>query len=154
MMLFAGAVLFLLFAAGIIAYQNSKLLSRQEAEESAGRVSGLMYSVYHQSFTDNEERAEAVPLFQFTVHSEADGVLSAGEAGHTIALCRVPAGSGEMALSGAQSWMLGSLRQAALRGERIMSASFPDKAVRRGEKELLARLEAAVKEESEHADLH
>ncbi|MHA6532437.1 hypothetical protein [Paenibacillus sp. BAC0078] len=154
MMLFAGAVLFLLLAAGIIAFQNSKLLSRQEAEESAGRISSLMYSVYHQSFADNEERAEAVPLFQFTVRSEADGGISAGEADKTIALCRVPAGSGEMALSGAQSWMLGSIRQAALRGERIMPASFPDKAVRKGEKELITRLEAAVKEETEHASLY
>lgn len=154
MMLYAGAVLFLLLAAGIIAFQNSKLLSRQEAEESAGRISSLMYSVYYQSFADNEERAEAVPLFQFTVRSETDGALSAGEADKTIALCRVPAGSGEMALSGAQSWMLGSIREAALRGERTSSTSFPDKAVRKGEKELITRLEAAVKEETEYAKLH
>ncbi|WP_379153119.1 hypothetical protein [Paenibacillus sp. sgz5001063] len=153
-MVYAGVVIFLLFAAGVMAFQNSRLIAQQEAGESTGRISSLMYSVYYQSFSMNEERPEAVPLFQFTVHSDEEGRLASGEVDKTIALCRVPAGSGEMALSDAQNWMLGSIRQSALRGEQILPASFTDKAVNKGEKELIFRLESAVKEETAVADRH
>ncbi|MNO46304.1 hypothetical protein D3C76_365880 [compost metagenome] len=153
-MVFAGVVVFLLFAAGVMAYQNSRLIAQQEAGESAGRISSLMYSVYHQAFSNNEERPEAVPLFQFTVRARSEGQLASGEVDKTIALCRVPAGSGEMALSDAQNWMLGSIRQSALRGEQILPASFTDKAASKGEKELIFRLETAVKEETGHANHH
>ncbi|MNC57356.1 hypothetical protein D3C87_2112460 [compost metagenome] len=59
-----------------------------------------------------------------------------------------------MALSDAQNWMLGSIRQSALRGEQILPASFTDKAASKGEKELIFRLETAVKEETGHANHH
>lgn len=151
-MVYAGVVAFLLFAAGIMAFQNSRLIAQQEADESAGRVSSLMYSVYHQSFSYNEERPEAVPLFQFTVRSRSEGQLAVGEVDKTIALCRVPAGSGEMALSDAQSWMLGNIRQSALKGGQILADSFADNALSKGEKEMIFRLESAVKEESADAN--
>ncbi|MBW4083394.1 hypothetical protein [Paenibacillus sp. S150] len=153
-MVFAGAVVFLLFAAGVMACQNSRLIAAQEAEESAGRISRLMYSVYNQAFSHNEELPEAVPLFQFTVRSRTEGPIASGEADKTVALCRVPAGSGEMSLSDAQNWMLGSIRRSAMRGEQLLPASFTDKAFSKGERELIFRLETAVKEEIGHADHH
>ncbi|MCE3200657.1 hypothetical protein JI735_22845 [Paenibacillus sonchi] len=153
-MVFAGVIVFLLFAAGVMAYQNSRLIAQQEADDSAGRISSLMYSVYYQAFSYNEERPEAVPLFQFTVRARTEGQPASGEVDKTIALCRVPAGSGEMALSDAQNWMLGSIRQSALRGESIFPASFQDKAASKGEQELILRLETAVKEETGHANHH
>ncbi|OKP77158.1 hypothetical protein A3844_02275 [Paenibacillus helianthi] len=151
---YAGVVAFLLFAAGIIAFQNSRLVAQQEADESAGRISSLMYSVYHQSFSYNDERPEAVPLFQFSVRSLLEGQLAGGEVDKTIALCRVPAGGGEMALSDAQSWMLGNIRQSSLRGEQIQADSFTDNALSNGEKEMILRLESAVKEETADANHH
>ncbi|OKP96853.1 hypothetical protein [Paenibacillus sp. P46E] len=153
-MVYAGVVAFLLFAAGIIAFQNSRLVAQQEADESAGRISSLMYSVYHQSFSYKDERPEAVPLFQFSVRSLLDGQLAGGEVDKTIALCRVPAGGGEMALSDAQSWMLGNIRQSSLRGEQIQADSFTDNALSNGEKEMILRLESAVKEEAADANHH
>lgn len=153
-MVYAGVVAFLLFAAGIIAFQNSRLVAQQEADESAGRISSLMYSVYHQSFSYKDERPEAVPLFQFSVRSLLEGQLAGGEVDKTIALCRVPAGGGEMALSDAQSWMLGNIRQSSLRGEQIQADSFTDNALSNGEKEMILRLESAVKEEAADANHH
>lgn len=153
-MVYAGVVAFLLFAAGIIAFQNSRLVAQQEADESAGRISSLMYSVYHQSFSYKDERPEAVPLFQFSVRSLLEGQLAGGEVDKMIALCRVPAGGGEMALSDAQSWMLGNIRQSSLRGEQIQADSFTDNALSNGEKEMILRLESAVKEEAADANHH
>ncbi|KWX88021.1 hypothetical protein AMQ83_09420, partial [Paenibacillus riograndensis] len=106
-MVFAGVIAFLLFAAGVMAYQNSRLIAQQEASDSAGRISSVMYSVYYQAFSYNEERPESVPLFKFNVRARTEGQPASGEVDKTIALCRVPAGSGEMALSDAQNWMLG-----------------------------------------------
>lgn len=144
----AGAALFLLLVAGIIAYQNSRILAAQKAEASRPHTGKRMYSVYDQSFTPETELPEAVPLFQFTA--------GAGEAGAeaTRALCRVAAGTGEMALSEAQHYMLGILRQAAREGERLQVQAFSGNAVYTGEKELIQALEAAAQEEAEHADHH
>lgn len=140
----AGAALFLLLAAGIIAYQNSRIIAEQKTEASRPHTGKRMYSVYDQSFTPETELLEAVPLFQFTA---GDGGAEA-----TRALCRVAAGTGEMALSEAQHYMLGILRQAALQGGWLKIAAFTDNAVFAGEKELIQALEAAAKEEAEHAD--
>ncbi|WP_340023139.1 hypothetical protein MHI24_29665 [Paenibacillus sp. FSL K6-1096] len=143
--LIAGTVLFLLAAAGIIAYQNSRILAAQKTDHSMVPAGKRMYSVYDQSFTPETELPEAVPLFQFT---------AAGGGTETArTLCRVTAGTGEMALSEAQHYMLGILRQAAIQGGgRLETAAFPDKAVYAGEKELIKALAAAAKEEAEHAD--
>ncbi|NQX43911.1 hypothetical protein HQN87_01095 [Paenibacillus tritici] len=149
--LIAGVVLFLLFTAGLIAYQNSRILADQETDASRAHTGNLMYSVYNQRFSPDEELPEAVPLFQFTV---LDGGAEAmpEEAGTTRALCRVAAGTGELVLSDAQNYMLGNLRQAALQGGRLEHLSFPGKATLRGEKELIKALETAAKEEAEHAN--
>lgn len=149
-----GAVLFLLFAAGLIAYQNSRLISDREASESAVHAGSLMYSVVKQAFAQEEERPEAVPLFQFTVYTDTRDQPERGEKGVTSAICRVPAGTGEMTLSGAQHFMTSNIRKAAIDGALILHDSFPENADRRGEKELIAHLEATVREESEHADHH
>lgn len=140
----AGAALFLLLAAGIIAYQNSRILAEQKTEASRPLTGKRMYSVYDQSFTPETEQPEAVPLFQFTAVE--------GGAEATRVLCRVAAGTGEMALSEAQHYMLGILRQAALQGGLLKVVACADKAVYTGEKELIQALEAAAKEEAEHAD--
>lgn len=140
----AGAALFLLLAAGIIAYQNSRIIAEQKTEASRPHTGKRMYSVYDQSFTPETEPPEAVPLFQFTA--------GGGGAEATRTLCRVAVGTGEMALSEAQHYMLGILRQAALQGDGLKIAAFTGKAVYAGEKELIRALEAAAKEEAEHAD--
>ncbi|WP_342422980.1 hypothetical protein [Paenibacillus sp. FSL E2-0178] len=145
--LIGSVVLFLLFAAGIIAFQNSRMLAERENDSSRAYTGHLMYSVYHQTFSPNEELPEAVPLFQFTLFDGADG-----ESFITHALCRVAAGRGEMVLSDAQNYMLSNLRQAAMQGVRFEHLSFPGKAVRRGEKELIKALETAAKQEAEHAN--
>lgn len=150
--LIAGAVLFLLLTAGIIAYQNSRILAEQETDASRTHTGNLMYSVYNQRFSADEELPEAVPLFQFTVYERGEEDLPETEAGTTRALCRVAAGTGEMALSDAQNYMLGILRQAAVQGGRLTHVSFSGKAARRGEKELIQALETAAKEETSYAD--
>lgn len=147
-----GVVLFLLLAAGLLAYQNSRLISDREASESAVPAGSLMYSVVNHAFAGEEERPEAVPLFQFTVYSEPLEQQAQGERGVTSALCRVPAGTGEMTLSSARHFMTSNIRKASIEGSLIVHASFPEKAGRRGEKELIAHLNATVREESEHAD--
>ncbi|WP_405112044.1 hypothetical protein MHH28_03870 [Paenibacillus sp. FSL K6-1217] len=150
--LIAGAVLFLLVTAGIIAYQNSRILAEQETDASRTHTGNLMYSVYNQRFSADGELPEAVPLFQFTVYARGEEDLPESEAGTTRALCRVAAGTGELALSDAQNYMLGILRQAALQGGRLVPVSFSGKAARRGEKELIQALETAAKEEAGYAD--
>lgn len=150
--LIAGVVLFLLAAAGLIAYQNSRIIADQETDASRAHTGYLMYSVYYQDFTPDSELPEAVPLFQFTVSDSGGEGVPGGEAGTTRALCRVAAGRGEMLLGDAQHYMLGILRQAALQGGRLDYLSFPAKAARKGEKELIKVLETAAREESEHAD--
>lgn len=150
----AGVVLFLLFAAGVLAYQNSRMIKEQEADASATRISYLMYSVYNQDFADGAERPEAVPLFQFNVSYPQTGLPAADITDKTYALCRVPAGTGEMALFDAQIWMMNNIRQSVLKGLEIEHVSFPKDAIRKGEKELIALLETAVKEEAEHANHH
>lgn len=150
----AGVALFLLFAAGLLAYQNSRLISEREAAESAVPTGLLMYSIYYEDFCNQEERPEAVPLFQLTVLLSPDEQLVKRETGTTVALCRVPAGTGEMALTDAQSWMTGNIRKAAVQGTLYGYISFMDKAARRGEKELIKSLEATVKEETDYANHH
>jgi hypothetical protein len=149
--LIAGVALFLLAAAGLLAYQNSRLIAEREAESSAVPTGMLMYSVFNERFAENEERPEAVPLFQYTVLSARDEQLHKGETGTTVALCRVPAGTGEMILGDAQNWMVNNIRNAAIQGVLLDASGFPDKAARKGEKELIKNLEATVKEEAEHA---
>ncbi|MNI81247.1 hypothetical protein D3C73_1378420 [compost metagenome] len=112
----------------------------------------LMYSVLNQRFLDNEERPEAVPLFQYTVLSHRDEQLLPGETGTTYALCRVPAGSGEMTLRDAQHWMATYIRKSFIEGVLISHTGFAGKAARKGEKELITNLEATVKEEAGHAN--
>ncbi|AIQ58268.1 hypothetical protein PBOR_15995 [Paenibacillus borealis] len=136
--------MFLLFAAGIIAFQNSRMLAERENDASRAYTGHLMYSVYHQDFAPNGELPEAVPLFQFTLFDGMDGT--------TNALCRVAAGRGEMVLSDAQNYMLSNLRQAALQGVRFEYLSFPGKAARRGEKEMIKALETVAKQEAEYAN--
>lgn len=148
----AGVALFLLAAAGLLAYQNSRLIAEQEAESSAVPTGMLMYSVFNERFLENEERPEAVPLFQYTVLSGRDEQLFKGETGTTVALCRVPAGTGEMILLDAQNWMVNNIRKASIQGVLIDHSGFPGKAARKGEKELILSLEATVKEEAEHAN--
>lgn len=150
--LIAGVVLFLLVTAGIIAYQNSRILAEQETDASRAHTGNLMYSVYNQRFSAGEELPEAVPLFQFTVVEPGEEDLPEAEAGTTRALCRVAAGTGELVLSDAQNYMLGILRQAAVQGGRLTYVSFLGKAARRGEKELIQALETAAKEETSYAD--
>ncbi|WP_342439820.1 hypothetical protein NSS79_14210 [Paenibacillus sp. FSL L8-0436] len=149
-----GVVLFLLFAAGLLAYQSSRMISEREASESAAPTGSLMYSVVNQAFAEHEERPEAVPLFQFTVLSGPGEQLAKGEKGTTSALCRVPAGTGEMVLTDAENWMRSNLRKASIEGARVVFASFPEKADRRGEKELIRNLEVTAREEAEHANHH
>ncbi|CAH1190928.1 hypothetical protein PAECIP111892_00412 [Paenibacillus auburnensis] len=148
----AGVALFLLATAGLLAYQNSRLITEQEADSTAVPTGMLMYSVINERFLENEERPEAVPLFQYTVLSEPGEQLSPGETGTTFALCRVPAGTGEMILWDAQNWMVNNIRKAAIQGVLMEHSGFPDKAARKGEKELIVNLEATVKEETGHAD--
>ncbi|WP_310832914.1 hypothetical protein [Paenibacillus pedocola] len=148
----AGVALFLLAAAGLLAYQNSRLIAEQEADSTAVPAGMLMYSVFNERFLENDERPEAVPLFQYTVLSEPGEQLSLGETGTTFALCRVPAGTGEMILWDAQNWMVNNIRKAAIQRVLMEHSGFPDKAARKGEKELILNLEATVKEETGHAD--
>lgn len=77
-----GVVLFLLFAAGLLAYQSSRMISEREASESAAPTGSLMYSVVNQAFAEHEERPEAVPLFQFTVLSGPGEQLAKGRKGY------------------------------------------------------------------------
>ncbi|WP_128083675.1 hypothetical protein [Paenibacillus sp. DMB5] len=150
----AGAALFLLLAAGLIAYQNSRLIRQQEAESAAAPTGKLMYSVFFEQFRVDEERPEAVPLFQYTVLSKPEEQLHEGETGTTYALCRVPAGTGEMTLEDARQWMQTRIRAASI--QRVLSEhlSFPGKADRKGEKELIINLEATVREEAGYASPH
>jgi hypothetical protein len=153
MLTLVGSVaLFLLFAAGIIAYQNSRILAEQETDASRVSTGHLMYSVYKQDFSPDGELPEAIPLFQFTEYMEDEEELPGRTAGTTRALCRVAAGRGEMVLSDARNYMVSNIRQAALQGARLEYHSFAGKAVRRGEKELIKSLETVVKEEAAHAD--
>ncbi|WNS45696.1 hypothetical protein [Paenibacillus sp. MMS20-IR301] len=150
--LLGSVALFLLLAAGIIAFQNSRIIREQENDSSRAYTGYLMYSVYNQDFSPDKELPEAVPLFQFTLFDGYAQAPSEGEAGTTYALCRVAAGKGEMVLSDAQTYMLGQLRQAVLQGIRLEYAAYAGKAARRGEKELIKVLEQAVLEEARHAD--
>lgn len=150
--LVGGVALFLLFAAGIIAYQNSRMIADQETDASRVYTGNLMYSVYKQDFSPNLELPEAIPLFQFTVFDKEEEELPRQKTGTTRALCRVAAGRGEMVLSDAQTFMKNSIREAALRGSRLEHLSFPGKADRHGEKEMIKSLEAVAKEEAAHAD--
>lgn len=150
----AGVAVFLLFAAGLLAYQNSRLISEREAAEAEIPTGLLMYSIYHEDFSNQEERPEAVPLFQFTVLSARDEQLVKRETGTTFALCRVPAGTGEMALTEAQNWMAGNIRKAGAEGTLYAHTSYKDKTARRGEQELIKNLEATVKEETVYANHH
>ncbi|AIQ46838.1 hypothetical protein R70723_13865 [Paenibacillus sp. FSL R7-0273] len=150
----AGAVLFLLLAAGLIALQNSRLIKQQEAESAAAPTGKLMYSVFLEQFQEDEERPEAVPLFQYTVLSSPGEQLNKGESGTTSALCRVPAGTGEMTLDDAMQWMVTRIRGASIQGVLSGYASFPGKAARKGEKELIKNLEATAKEEAGYANPH
>lgn len=122
--LIAGVVLFLLVTAGIIAYQNSRILAEQETDASRAHTGNLMYSVFNQRFSAGEELPEAVPLFQFTVVEPGEEDLPEAEAGTTRALCRVAAGTGELVLSDAQNYMLGILRQAAVQGAGLRMILF------------------------------
>ncbi|WP_157643602.1 hypothetical protein [Paenibacillus camerounensis] len=148
----AGAALFLLLAAALIAFQNSRLIRQQEAEDAAAPAGKLMYSVFHEQFREDEERPEAVPLFQYTVLSTPGEQLDQGETGTTYALCRVPAGTGEMTMDAAMHWMVTRIRGASIQGVLSGYASFPGKAGRKGEKELVTSLEAAAKEEAGYAN--
>lgn len=150
----AGAALFLLLAAGLIAYQNSRLIRQQEAESAAAPTGLFMYSVFFEQFGEDEERPEAVPLFQYTVLSAPEEQLHKGETGTTYALCRVPAGTGEMTLEDARQWMLTRIRGASIQGVLAEHLSFPGKAARKGEKELITNLEATVKEEAGYGSPH
>ncbi|UQZ36375.1 hypothetical protein C2I18_24310 [Paenibacillus sp. PK3_47] len=148
----AGAAVFLLLAAGLLAYQNSRLIAEREAAESAVPTGLLMYSIYYEDFAHQEERPEAVPLFQFTVLSAPDEQFASGERGTTMALCRVPAGTGEMTLTDAESWMTGNIRKASVQGTLYNYTSYTDNAMRRGEKELVKSLQTALKEETGYAN--
>ncbi|MBY0011099.1 hypothetical protein [Paenibacillus typhae] len=150
----AGAALFLLLAAGLIAYQNSRLIRQQEAESAAAPTGKLMYSVFFEQFHGDEERPEAVPLFQYTVLSGPEEQLHEGETGTTYALCRVPAGTGEMTLEDARQWMQTRIRAASIQGVLSEYLAFPGKADRRGEKELIINLEATVREEAGYGSPH
>ncbi|MNC80346.1 hypothetical protein D3C75_1331120 [compost metagenome] len=57
-----------------------------------------------------------------------------------------------MILWDAQNWMVNNIRKAAIQGVLMEHSGFPDKAARKGEKELIKNLEATVKEEAGHAN--
>ncbi|MNE69473.1 hypothetical protein D3C80_1651990 [compost metagenome] len=113
-----------------------------------------MYSVFFEQFHGDEERPEAVPLFQYTVLSGPEEQLHEGETGTTYALCRVPAGTGEMTLEDARQWMQTHIRAASIQRVLTEHLSFPGKAERKGEKELIITLEATVREEAGYASPH
>jgi hypothetical protein len=149
-----AVLLLLLTAAGILAYQNSKLIFNRNKTGSSARSASLMYSVYNQAITDQAEDSNAVPLFQWTVPAETAAAQSETKAGTTLTLCRVAAGKGEMVLADAQSWMLNSIRQSAYTGAPMEHEAFLDKVSGSGEKELVMNLEEAVKEEVYRANHH
>ncbi|MBT2291677.1 hypothetical protein J7E73_21610 [Paenibacillus albidus] len=141
-----GAVVFLLLlAAGILAYQNSKLISSRtrEGKELPGAYS--TYSVYQLTGPGLPEADSDIPLFRLTVpaRSPADRSASLQEK-YSLVLCRLPGGQGEMRLGEAKLFMLSSIRE--LRGEGIILEykSFADLTVTPEEAALLRTLEEAL----------
>ncbi|WP_150268468.1 hypothetical protein [Paenibacillus tepidiphilus] len=148
----AGIVLFLLLAAGIFAGQNRRIMAERQAEEHDTRLSSRMYSILRRSFAPQEKLPEAVPLFQFSIVSGTGEKLAEGETGETLALCRVPAGSGQMDLAEAERRMVQHIRTAGIEGNKLMPATYAEHAVRKGERELTRRLMAVMKEEAGNAN--
>ncbi|WP_151734715.1 hypothetical protein [Paenibacillus tengchongensis] len=148
---FAGIVLFLLLAAGLFARQNRRLLGERQAEENDIRLSSRMYSIRHRSFAPHEKLPGAVPLFQFTVLAGTGEETAAGESGRALALCRVPAGSGQLDMQSAERLMIQHIRSAAIQGDKPVPEMFTEHADRKGERELIRRLMAVIKEETGHA---
>ncbi|SET35314.1 hypothetical protein [Paenibacillus sp. NFR01] len=148
-----SVVVFLLFAAGLLAYQNSRLIAEREAAEQSGPTGKRAYTVFYESFADTGERPEATPLFEYSLQDAPEnGSFKDGAPPETVALCRVPAGTGELALADAQRYMVHSIRKTAMSGRTLSYMTYKPKDTRRGEKELVARLEAAAKEEVRYAD--
>lgn len=147
----AGIVLFLLLAAGIFARQNRRIIAERQAEEQDTRLSSRMYSIVRRSFAPQETMPEAVPLFQFSIVPGTGEELAEGETGESLALCRVPAGSGQMDLAEAERRMVQHIRTAGIEGYKILPSMFTENAVRKGERELTRRLIAVIKEEAGNA---
>lgn len=140
-----GIVLLLLLTAGITAYQNSKLITKQKMNGSLSRSAMHMYTVFDQSSSSEAERTNAIPLFQFTVSGGSNGSISVNHSGSTYILCRTAAGKGEMVLDDAQQWILNLIQRAAVHGDVIEHKTFIHKTTGHEEKELIMNLEDAVR---------
>ncbi|MNR59362.1 hypothetical protein D3C85_1806070 [compost metagenome] len=57
-----------------------------------------------------------------------------------------------MTLGDAQHKLVSRIRRASIQGVLYSHLSFPDKVARKGEKELIVHLKAAVEEEAGHAN--
>lgn len=138
-----GIVLLLLSLAGILAYQNSQLISQRKTTSSS-RSPAHRYIVVNQSISGIAEEANLVPLFQFTVLHNNDGLTSVNVAGSTIILCKVPEGTGEMVLADAQNLMLKYIKHAADQGTLMSQQTYSLKETDHAEKELIMNLEDAM----------
>lgn len=139
-----GIVLLLFLAAGILAYQNSKLISNRKMNGSSSRSAVYRYTIFDLSISNEAERSQAIPLFQFTVSGGSDGSILANRSGSTFILCRVAPGKGEMVQNDAQKWLLNLIHRAAGYGALIEHQSFIHTATDHVEKELIMNLEDAV----------
>lgn len=137
-------VLLLLLAAGILAYQNSKLIAKRKMNESSSPSTTHMYTVINQSISGEVEGPIAVPLFQFTVFAESDGSTLGSPADSTFMLCKVAVGKGEMVLNDAENLMLKYIKHAGDQGALMKYQSFLHRETDHAEKELIMNLEDAV----------
>lgn len=141
-------LILLLLAGGVLAYQNSKLVSKTNQGKGTGRGSSMQYSVYNLSISNEMDEYTVVPLFLLYVSPEASDPAGMSSRRTQLLLCKVNEGSGEMTLSDAQSWMLNQIRETISLGIPIQHTPYLDRAVDDGERELIMSLVRAVKEES------
>jgi hypothetical protein len=138
-------LVFVLSAAGVIAYQNSKLMSDQKTNGHSVRNASRMYSIFDKSSAARVDDPSVIPLFQFTVFAEQSGRVAVNKRVSSLILCRVEAGAGEKALADAENFMVDSIRVAVPPGTIVEHRSFLHRAANHSEKEMIMNLEDVVK---------
>lgn len=139
-----GIAILLLFAAGILAYQNSKLISYGKTIGYSTPSVLHVYTIFDQPLLDEAEDPNSIPLFQITVSGGSDGSTSVTRSGSTYILCKTAASKGEMVLDDVQKWILNLIHHATIHGYMIEHKSFIHNAISHKDKELIMNLEDAV----------
>ncbi|WP_379133592.1 hypothetical protein [Paenibacillus sp. sgz500958] len=123
---------FVLLAGGILAYQNSRLISEKDQERTSPRPSSRSYSAIFSSAQNVVPGYGEVPLFKFT---SMDG---------TLILSRTAEGKGEMNLSEAQQWVSNRVAATITEDSDFQLETYPDMALGSSERMAIMKLTEAV----------